>query len=72
MNWDKDAEAAVKRVPFFVRKRVRKRVEEEASLSGANRVTMAHVTACQQRFMHNQEKEINENQLLVQKRQIRR
>lgn len=58
MDWDKDADAAVKRVPFFVRKRVRKRVEEEAFQSGAGRVTMAHVTACQQRFMHNQEKEV--------------
>jgi len=46
------------RVPFFVRNRVRKRVEDEAQSQGAKMVTMAHVTACQQRFMHQQEEEV--------------
>ncbi|MFW6081491.1 MAG: sulfite reductase, partial [Desulfosalsimonas sp.] len=27
MRWDGDADAAIRKVPFFVRKRVRKRVE---------------------------------------------
>jgi F0F1-type ATP synthase membrane subunit b/b' len=31
MKWTKDAEEALSKVPFFVRKRVRKRVEEEAA-----------------------------------------
>ena len=30
MEWTSEAEAALKRVPFFVRKRVRARVEQEA------------------------------------------
>jgi len=58
MEWDKDAEEAVARVPFFVRKRVQKKVEAEAGQNGAKRVRMAHVRACQQRFMHSQEAEL--------------
>ena len=58
MQWDKDAEEAVAKVPFFVRKRVKKRVETEAQHSGAARVTMAHVTACKQRYLHHQEDEV--------------
>lgn len=58
MLWDKDAEQAIGKVPFFVRKRVRKRVETEAQQAGAARVTMAHVTACRQRYLHHQEDEV--------------
>ena len=35
MQWNKDAEEAVAKVPFFVRKRVKKRVETEAQQAGA-------------------------------------
>ena len=58
MQWDKDAEKAISRVPFLVRKRVKKKVEAMAYDSGAIIVTMAHVDACQQRFMKNQESEV--------------
>ncbi|MFH1020996.1 MAG: 4Fe-4S binding protein [Pseudomonadota bacterium] len=58
MQWDKDAEQAVAKVPFFVRKRVQKRVETEAQQAGAPRVTMAHVASCRQRYLHNQEDEV--------------
>jgi dissimilatory sulfite reductase (desulfoviridin) alpha/beta subunit len=58
MQWDKDAEQAMTRVPFFVRKRVKKRVEAEAQQSGATRVTMDHVAACRQRYLHHQEDEV--------------
>ncbi len=58
MQWNDEAEEAMSRVPFFVRKRVRKRVEEEAESRGANEVAMAHVHACRQRFMTNQEAEV--------------
>jgi dissimilatory sulfite reductase (desulfoviridin) alpha/beta subunit len=58
MQWDKDAEQAMGKVPFFVRKRVKNRVETEAQQAGATRVTMAHVTACQQRYLHHQEDEV--------------
>ena len=58
MQWNKDAEQAVAKVPFFVRNRVKKRGETEAQQAGAARVTMAHVTACQQRYLHHQEDEV--------------
>ena len=58
MLWDKDAEQAIGKVPFFVRKRVKNRVETEAQQTGAARVTMAHVASCQQRYLHHQEDEV--------------
>jgi len=58
MQWDKDAEQEVNKVPFFVRTRVKKRVETEARQAGAAMVTLAHVTACRQRYLHNQEDEV--------------
>jgi len=58
MKWDRKAEQAVRRVPFFVRKRVRKRVEEEALRCGSMIVTEGHVQACQQRFLNRMEEEV--------------
>ncbi|MGE5838294.1 MAG: 4Fe-4S dicluster domain-containing protein [Deltaproteobacteria bacterium] len=58
MDWTDEAKKAVSRVPFFVRKRVKKRVEEEAERCGAKRVTMEHVHTCQQRFLKNMEDEV--------------
>jgi anaerobic sulfite reductase subunit C len=58
MEWTKEAEQALFRVPFFVRKRVRKRVEEEAMGAGSQRVTIAHVRTCQQRFLNRMEDEV--------------
>jgi len=58
MEWKKEAEEAVARVPFFVRKRVKKRVEEEAARSGAREVTLQHVRTCQERFLNRMEEEV--------------
>ncbi len=58
MKWSPQAEEAISRVPFFVRRRVRKRVEEEASHLNAAEVTPAHVTACQKRFLKNMADEV--------------
>ncbi|MCX5875784.1 MAG: 4Fe-4S binding protein [Deltaproteobacteria bacterium] len=58
MEWENDAKQAMAKVPFFVRKRVKKRVETEAQQAGAARVTMVHVAACQQRYLHHQEDEV--------------
>jgi len=58
MKWIKEAEEAVGKVPFFVRKRVRKRVEEEAARDGAGQVTLDHVKTCQQRFLNRMEEEV--------------
>ena len=58
MQWNEQAAAAVGKVPFFIRKRVRKRVEEEAQRAGASVVTIEHVERCKQRFMKNMEDEV--------------
>ncbi len=58
MQWSKEATAAIKKVPFFVRKRVKARVEEEAQRRGSKVVTLEHVRACQQHFLHKMEDEV--------------
>ena len=57
MNWSEEAETAMGKVPFFVRKRVRKRVEEEAEKQGAGMVRIEHVKVCQRRFLNRMEDE---------------
>lgn len=51
MRWTPEAENAINKVPFFVRKRVRTRVEKEARREGKPLVTLAEVTATQQRYL---------------------
>lgn len=51
MKWSTEAEAAIEKVPFFVRKRVRGRVEKEANTAGKNSVSLADVRASQTRFI---------------------
>jgi anaerobic sulfite reductase subunit C len=58
MKWTDEAGEAISKVPFFVRKRVRKRVEEEASHSGSLVVTLEHVKTCQKRFLNQMEEEV--------------
>lgn len=58
MKWTPEAENAVNKVPFFVRKRVRKRVEEEARQTGKSSVTLTDVNATQQRFLKGMAKEV--------------
>jgi anaerobic sulfite reductase subunit C len=58
MTWSSEAEEALSRVPFFVRKRVRKRVEEEARRCGATEVSLSHVRTCQERFLDRMEEEV--------------
>ena len=58
MQWSEEAKKAMEEVPFFVRKRVRKRVEEEAVHAGAPEVRIDHVNACQKRFLTKMEDEV--------------
>jgi dissimilatory sulfite reductase (desulfoviridin) alpha/beta subunit len=58
MVWSEEAENAVARVPFFVRKRVRKEVESEASRRGSNQVSLDHVNACRARFLSGKDMQI--------------
>jgi len=63
MKWNEDAETAIKKVPFFVRKRVRARVEEEAGREGRHVVTLADVKATQKRYLNSMEKEVRGYQI---------
>jgi anaerobic sulfite reductase subunit C len=58
MKWTEEANEAISKVPFFVRKRVKKRVEEEAIRWGAEEVLLDHVKTCQRRFLNQMEEEV--------------
>ena len=58
MDWSKEAENAVKKVPFFVRKRVRARVEKEAREAGKTRISLADVKTTQARYLKSMASEI--------------
>ena len=58
MDWSKEAENAIKKVPFFVRKRVKARVEHDAQAAGKREVTLADVKATQARYLKNMASEI--------------
>lgn len=63
MKWTDEAEEAAKKIPFFVRKRVRGRVEKEASKAGKRVVTIAEVKATQKRYLSGMASEIKGYQL---------
>ena len=58
MKWQSQAEAVLSRVPFFVRKRVRRKVEAEAVRRGAEEVCLEDVRACQRSFLETMEAEV--------------
>ena len=58
MKWTENAEQAVKKVPFFVRKKVRARVEKEAFEAGKESVSLADVKRSQARFLANMSQEV--------------
>lgn len=58
MKWNEEAEAAVAKVPFFVRKRVRKKVEEVARQSGSDTVSITHLNQAKAGYMGNMEAEV--------------
>jgi len=63
VEWTKEADDAVKKVPFFVRKRVRSRVEKEAREAGKQVVSLADVKATQTRYLKNMASEIKGYQI---------
>ena len=58
MKWTQEAEEAVGKVPFFVRKKVRARVEKEAELNGRDMVTLTVVNTARKKFLDNMSSEI--------------
>ena len=63
MKWDSNADKAIQKVPFFVRKRVRSRVAETARAAGRNRVTMADVEVTRERFHNKMDREVKGYQM---------
>lgn len=58
MEWTEEAEKAIKKVPFFVRKKVRARVENEAMAADRKGVTILDVKTAQKRYLTNMSSEI--------------
>jgi len=58
MNWTEEAEKAISKVPFFVKGRVKKKIEEEAIAVGSEIVKIEHVNKAHNKFMDNQEDEV--------------
>ncbi len=50
LHWDVDAEAKLKRVPFFMRKMVRNKVEERVRKNSVERVTLSDFQEAEARF----------------------
>jgi len=63
MKWTPEAEAAIKKVPFFVRKKVRTRVENEARDAGKAQVTLVEVRQTQKKFLSGMETDIKGYQI---------
>ncbi len=51
MKWSRDAENAVLKVPFFIRKKVQKKVEDFVGQKGKTAVDLSDVNALKQRFL---------------------
>jgi anaerobic sulfite reductase subunit C len=63
MKWMPEAEEALKKVPFFVRKRVRARVEKEAQEAVKSIVSLADVKATPARYLSSMSSEIKGYQI---------
>jgi dissimilatory sulfite reductase (desulfoviridin) alpha/beta subunit len=63
MDWTLEAEAAIQKVPFFVRSKVRARVEAEVRAAGRRQVTLAAVEESRRRFVSGMSREVKGYQL---------
>jgi len=63
MRWTLEAESAIKKVPFFVRKKVRHRVEKEAAEAGKTVVGIEEIKATQKRYLSGMAAEVKGYQL---------
>lgn len=63
MQWTKEAQEALDKVPFFVRPRARARVEQAAAQAGKTQVTLADVHAARQRMLSGMAAEVKGYQL---------
>lgn len=63
MKWTPEAEAEIKKAPFFVRKKIKSRVEKETAAEGKSIVTISEVKATQAGFLARMDSEIKGYQL---------
>lgn len=63
MQWSPDADAEIRKVPFFVRKKVRARVEKEARDQSKTRITLTEIHATRKRFLKSMDSEIKGYQI---------
>ena len=63
MEWTKEASESIQKVPFFVRKRVRARVETEAKNAGKKVISLVDVRATQARYLSGMASEIKGYQI---------
>ena len=63
MQWTTEAESAIQKVPFFVRKKVRARVESEALQNGRGQITLAEVEATRKHYLKGMHAEVKGYQL---------
>ncbi|WP_419655501.1 nitrite and sulfite reductase 4Fe-4S region protein [Desulfosarcina variabilis str. Montpellier] len=63
MRWTTEAEAALKKVPFFVRKKVKSRVEKETTAEGKTMVDIKAVKTTQKRYLSGMTAEVKGYQL---------
>jgi dissimilatory sulfite reductase (desulfoviridin) alpha/beta subunit len=65
MKWDSKAEKELSKVPFFVRKKVQKRVEKEAAERGNAMVSLDDIHAARKRFLSNMASQIEGYQIEI-------
>ncbi|MGA8181588.1 MAG: 4Fe-4S dicluster domain-containing protein [Desulfobacterales bacterium] len=58
VKWTPDAETEIKKVPFFIRKKVRSRIENDIAAAGKQIVSLSDVKAAQARFMSKMNEDI--------------
>lgn len=58
MKWTEEAEKAISKVPFFVKGRVKKKIEEATKAVGSELVKIEHVNKARDNYMNNQEDDV--------------
>ncbi|MEJ2656673.1 MAG: 4Fe-4S binding protein [Desulfobacterales bacterium] len=63
MKWTPEAETEIKKVPFFVRKKVRSRIENNTAAAGKNIVTLSDIKVAKAQYMSKMEADITGYQI---------
>jgi len=58
MQWQSEAEAAIKKAPFFVRRKARERVEARVAAQSREVVTAEDVRAAKKQFLNRMDEQV--------------